>query len=77
MSKYECDYQLGEAIYQRVMENPETFFSEYNLAKFTHKDYQIFDPELPEVCFLNDQAFLQATAHLDDATYTVEFTEFI
>jgi len=72
MSKYESDYQLGEAIYQRVMENPETFFSEYNLAKLPHKDYQIFDPELPEVCLLNDQTFLQATAHLDDATYAVE-----
>ncbi len=70
---YECHYQLGEAIYQRVMENPETFFSEYNLAELPHKDYQVFDPELPEVCFLNDQAFLQATAHLDDATYTVEW----
>jgi tetratricopeptide (TPR) repeat protein len=70
---YECHYQLGEAIYQRVMENPETFFSEYNLAEVTHKDYQLFDPELPEVCFLNDPAFLQATAHLDDATYTVEW----
>lgn len=72
MSKYESDYQLGEAIYQRVMENPDTFFSEYNLAKLPHKDYQIFDPELPEVCLLNDQTFLQATAHLDDATYAVE-----
>jgi len=70
---YECHHQLGEAIYQRVMENPETFFSEYNLAEVTYKDYQVFDPELPEVCFLNDQAFLQATAHLDDATYTVEW----
>ena len=70
---YECHYQLGEAIYQRVMENPETFFSKYNLAEVTHKDYQIFDPELPEICFLNDQSFLQATAHLDDATYTIEW----
>ncbi|MEG4311039.1 MULTISPECIES: tetratricopeptide repeat protein [unclassified Microcoleus] len=70
---YECHYQLGEAIYQWVMENPETFFSEYNLAEVTHKDYQVFDPELPAVCFLNDQAFLQATSHLDDATYTVEW----
>jgi tetratricopeptide (TPR) repeat protein len=70
---YECYHQLGEAIYQRVMENPETFFSQYNLAKNPHKDYQLFDPELPFVCFLNDQAFLQATAHLDDATYTVEW----
>jgi len=70
---YECHHQLGEAIYQRVMENPETFFSEYNLAEVTHKDYQLFDPELPFVCFLNDQAFLQATANLDDATYTVEW----
>ena len=69
---YECHHQLGEAIYQRVMENPETFFSEYNLAELPHKDYQVFDPELPEVCFLNDQAFLQATTHLDDATYVVE-----
>ena len=70
---YECHHQLGEAIYQRVMENPETFFSEYNLAEVTHQNYQVFDPELPEVCFLNDQAFLQATAHFDDATYTVEW----
>ncbi|MEG5032847.1 tetratricopeptide repeat protein [Microcoleus sp. AT3-D2] len=70
---YECHHQLGEAIYQRVMENPETFFSQYNLAKNPHKDYQLFDPELPFVCFLNDQAFLEATAHLDDATYTVEW----
>ena len=70
---YESHHQLGEAIYQRVMENPETFFSEYNLAEVTHKDYQVFDPELPEVCFLNDQAFLEATAHLDDGTYTVEW----
>jgi len=69
---YECHHHLGEAIYQRVMENPETFFSEYNLAKLPHKDYQVFDPELPEVCFLNDDAFLQTTAHLDDATYVVE-----
>ena len=70
---YESHHQLGEAIYQRVMENPETFFSEYNLTEVTHKDYQVFDAELPEVCFLNDQAFLQATAHLDDGTYTVEW----
>jgi len=70
---YECHHQLGKAIYQRVMENPETFFSEYNLAEVPHKDYQVFDPELPEVCFLNDQAFLQSTTHLDDATYTVEW----
>jgi len=70
---YECHHQLGEAIYQRVIENPETFFSEYNLAEVPHQDYQVFDAELPEVCFLNDQAFLQATSHLDDATYTVEW----
>ncbi len=70
---YKCHHQLGEAIYHRVMENPEAFFSEYNLAEVTHKDYQVFDPELPLVCFLNDPAFLQATAHLDDATYTVEW----
>ncbi|MEG3902601.1 tetratricopeptide repeat protein [Microcoleus sp. B4-C5] len=70
---YECHHQLGEAIYQRIMENPETFFSEYNLAEVTHKDYQVFDPELPAVCFLNDQTFLQATSQLDDATYTVEW----
>jgi tetratricopeptide (TPR) repeat protein len=70
---YESHHQLGEAIYQRVMENPETFFDRYNLAEIPHKDYQLFDPELPFVCFLNDPAFLQATAHLDDPTYTVEW----
>ncbi|MEG4496590.1 tetratricopeptide repeat protein [Microcoleus sp. F10-C6] len=70
---YESHHQLGEAIYQRVMENPETFFDRYNLAEIPHKDYQLFDPELPFVCFLNDPAFLQATAHLDDAAYTVEW----
>lgn len=70
---YKYHHQLGEAIYQRVMENPETFFFEYNLAEVTHKEYQLFDPELPAVCFLNDQTFLQATAHLDDAIYTVEW----
>lgn len=69
---YECHYSLGEAIYEWVMKNPETFFSEYNLAELLHKKYQIFDPKLPEVCLINDQDFLQATAHLDDATYAVE-----
>ncbi|MCB8751254.1 tetratricopeptide repeat protein [Planktothrix agardhii] len=66
-------YQLGGVIYNRVMQNPESFFVDYKIAELPHKDYQLFDTELPEVCFLNDQAFLQATAHLDDATYTVEW----
>jgi tetratricopeptide (TPR) repeat protein len=66
-------YQLGEVIYNRVMQNPESFFVDYKIAELPHKDYQLFDPELPEVCFLNDHAFLQATAHLDDAIYTVEW----
>lgn len=69
---YECHYQLGEAIYQRVIKNPETFFYNYNLAELPHKKYQIFDPNLPEVCLINDERFLQATAHLDDETYAVE-----
>jgi tetratricopeptide (TPR) repeat protein len=69
---YQYHYQLGEAIYQRVMENPETFFSEYNLAEVDHKEYQLFSPELPELCFLNDEKFTQATSHLDDETYVIE-----
>jgi tetratricopeptide (TPR) repeat protein len=69
---YQYHYQLGEAIYQRVMENPETFFSEYNLAEVDHKDYQVFSAELPELCFLNDEKFTQATSHLDDETYVIE-----
>lgn len=69
---YQYHYQLGEAIYKRVMENPETFFSEYNLAELPHKEYQVFDPELPEVCFLNDEKFIQATNHLEDETYVIE-----
>ncbi|MCB8786461.1 tetratricopeptide repeat protein [Planktothrix agardhii] len=69
---YQYHYQLGEAIYHRVMENPETFFSEYNLAEVDPKEYQIFSPELPELCFLNDEKFTQATSHLDDETYVIE-----
>ncbi|MEY3866714.1 MAG: hypothetical protein RLZZ338_605 [Cyanobacteriota bacterium] len=65
-------YQLGEVIYNRVVQNPESFFVDYKIAELPHKDYQVFDSELPEVCFLKDQAFLQATSHLDDATYVVE-----
>jgi tetratricopeptide (TPR) repeat protein len=65
-------YQLGEVIYNRVMQNTESFFVDYKIAELPHRDYQLFDTELPEVCFLNDHAFLQATAHLDDANYVVE-----
>ncbi|CBN55133.1 MULTISPECIES: tetratricopeptide repeat protein [Kamptonema] len=69
----ESHYQLGEAIYQRVMENPESFLAEYNIEHFVHKkEYQFNDPELPELWFINDEQFLQSTSHLDDETYTIE-----
>ncbi len=65
-------HQLGEVIYNRVIQNPESFFVDYNIAELPHKDYQLFDPELPELCFLNDEDFLQATSHLDDQSYVPE-----
>jgi tetratricopeptide (TPR) repeat protein len=69
---YQYHYQLGEAIYARVMQNPESFFVEYKIAEFPHKEYQLFSPELPELCLLNDEKFTQATSHLDDETYVIE-----
>jgi len=65
-------HQLGEVIYNRVMQNPESFFVDYKIAELPHKEYQLFDPELPELCFLNDEKFFQATSHLDDQTYVIE-----
>jgi len=65
-------HQLGEVIYNRVIQNPESFFVDYNIAELPHKDYQLFDPELPELCFLNDEQFFQVTSHLDDETYLSE-----
>lgn len=65
-------YQLGEVIYNRVMQNPESFFVDYKIAELPHKDYQIFDPEPPDICFLNDEQFLQVTCNLDEEAYVSE-----
>jgi tetratricopeptide (TPR) repeat protein len=66
-----CLHQLGEAIYRRVMLESAFFFSNYKLEAIPHSEYQVNGPE-PELCFLNDEAFLQATNHLDDEAYTRE-----
>jgi tetratricopeptide (TPR) repeat protein len=71
---FEFNYQLGEAIYQRIMENPESFLAEYNIIdQFANKkEYQVNEQEIPELWFINDEQFLQETNHLDDEAYTIE-----
>ncbi|CBN55134.1 MULTISPECIES: tetratricopeptide repeat protein [Kamptonema] len=67
------NYQLGEAIYQRVIQHPESFFVDYKIGELPNKkNYQAHDRELPGLCFINDEQFLQATQHLDDESYAVE-----
>ncbi|MEG4325012.1 tetratricopeptide repeat protein [Microcoleus sp. herbarium5] len=67
-------YQLGEVIYNRVMQNPESFFADYKIAElpYNKKDYTLFDNEPPDICFINDESFLQATSHLDEEAYVLE-----
>src|SRR6476661_1888839 len=67
------NYQLGEVIFQRVMQHPESFFVDYKIGELPNKKaYQVSDKELPELCFIDDEQFLQATHHLDDEAYAVE-----
>ena len=66
-------HQLGEVIYNRVMQNTESFFADYKIAELPYKkDYDLFDDKPPELCFIKDESFLQATSELDDEDYHFE-----
>ncbi|MEG3973337.1 tetratricopeptide repeat protein [Microcoleus sp. herbarium8] len=67
-------HQLGEVIYNRVTQNPESFFADYKIAElpYNKKEYLLFDNEPQDICFINDESFLQATSHLDEESYVSE-----